>query len=291
MQDMRRRVTGKLPDDGAFSPISTYRAQLGEGPAWDAERQSLWWVDGSSKALINTALDGTETVWTTPEAIGFVVLAFDAIIVGLETGLFAFAPASGHFERVLAFDAPDLRCNDAAVGLGCIWAGRMDREAEKPIGDVLRIGPDFTPVRCLDGYRRPNGLAVDAARRRLYVSDSHPLSAGIAVADLAPATLAMGMITSFGGPGRPGRPDGAALDATGNYWIARVDAGLIDVLAPDGALLGSVPVPVPEPTKPAFGGPDMRTLFVTSKAGGALGGRLLSAPLDAIWPAVDAGHA
>ena len=48
---------------------------------------------------------------------------------------------------------------------------------------------------------------------------------------------------------------------------------------PDGALVAGIPVPVPEPTKIAFGGPGMRTLFLTSKAGGSLGGALLATPL------------
>lgn len=270
---------------GAFSLVSAYRAQLGESPAWCPDTQSLWWVDCASKALVNTRPDGAETVWPAPQTIGFVVLAFGRILAGLETGLFAFDPPTGRFEQVMALDAPALRFNDAAVGLGHIWASTMDRGVEQPIGEVLRIGPHFKPFRCLEGYRRPNGLAADPARLRLYVSDSHPRTAGIAVASVDPSTFAIDAIAPFsGGPARPGRPDGAALDAMGNYWIARVDAGLIDVMAPNGDVLGSVPVPVPEPTKPAFGGPDMRTLFVTSKASGELGGRLLAAYLDDIWP-------
>src|SRR5690606_19788968 len=169
---------------GAFSLVSAYRAQLGESPAWCPHTQSLWWVDCAFKALVNTRLDGTETVWPAPQTIGFIVLAFGKVLAGLETGLFAFDPPTGRFEQVLALDTPALRFNDAAVGLGHIWASTMDRNVEQPIGGVLRIGPDFMSFRCLEGYRRPNGLAVDPARLRLYVSDSHPRAAGIAVVSL-----------------------------------------------------------------------------------------------------------
>src|SRR5690606_22038884 len=118
---------------------------------------------------------------------------------------------------------------------------------------------------------------------RLYVSDSHPERASLEVATLGPDTMDIVRIVPFcSGPPRPGRPDGAALDAAGNYWITRVDAGLIDVISPDGRLTGSVPVPVPEPTKITFGGRDGRTLFLTSKAAGALGGTLLSARIREI---------
>jgi sugar lactone lactonase YvrE len=222
--------------------------------------------------LINTRPGGPETVWKTPEIVDFVALAFDKILVGLETGLFAFDPASERFEKLLGLDDPGVRFNDAAIGLGYLWASTMDIGVEEPAGAVLRIGPDMKAGRCLDGYRRANGLAVDTKRHRLFVSDSHPERAGIEVAALDPDTKAIICIDPFGGgPARPGRPDGAALDADNNYWIARIDAGLVDVMSPDGAIMAAISVPVPEPTKLAFGGSDGRTIFLTSKAKGPLG--------------------
>ena len=61
-----------------------------------------------------------------------------------------------------------------------------------------------------------------------------------------------------------GRPDGAAADALGRYWSAGVSASRLNIWDRDGALLGSVPIPgCPKPTMPYFGGPDMRSVFVT----------------------------
>ncbi len=268
-----------------FSPVSPYRAELGESPVWCPDSASLWWVDCAGRKLINTRLDSSEDIWSTPEIVGFVALAFGKVLVGLETGLFAFDRSAGSFEKVMALEGNNVRFNDAATGCGYLWASTMDAGLEEPIGSVLRVGPDFSALRCLTGYRRANGLAADPVRSALYVSDSHPARASIEVARLDATTYQLTGIAPFGGgPKRPGRPDGAALDASGNYWIARVDAGLIDVMTPGGELLAAIPVPVPEPTKIAFGGPDLRTLFVTSKAKGTLGGRLLSARLDDIWP-------
>ena len=62
----------------------------------------------------------------------------------------------------------------------------------------------------------------------------------------------------------PGRPDGAAVDAEGCYWICANDAGLIHRFTPDGRLDRSLAVPVKKPTMCAFGGSRLDTLFVTS---------------------------
>ncbi len=62
----------------------------------------------------------------------------------------------------------------------------------------------------------------------------------------------------------PGRPDGAAVDLDGYYWICAIDAGLIHRFSPDGRLDRSLSVPVQKPTMLAFGGALMETLFITS---------------------------
>jgi sugar lactone lactonase YvrE len=61
-----------------------------------------------------------------------------------------------------------------------------------------------------------------------------------------------------------GRPDGAAVDSEGNYWVAMFEGARIAKLSPSGELLGEIALPVRCPTMPAFGGPDLRTLYVTS---------------------------
>ena len=61
-----------------------------------------------------------------------------------------------------------------------------------------------------------------------------------------------------------GRPDGGAVDAEGCYWTALFEGGRVQRYAPDGGLLGEYPVPARCPTMPAFGGPGMKTLFVTT---------------------------
>ena len=62
----------------------------------------------------------------------------------------------------------------------------------------------------------------------------------------------------------PGRPDGAAVDADGCYWICGNDAGLVHRFTPEGQARPLARVPVKKPAMCAFGGPELDTLFVTS---------------------------
>ena len=61
-----------------------------------------------------------------------------------------------------------------------------------------------------------------------------------------------------------GRPDGGATDEEGCYWSCGVSAGRINRFSPSGKLIEYVDMPITHPTMPCFGGPDGRTLYVTS---------------------------
>jgi len=60
------------------------------------------------------------------------------------------------------------------------------------------------------------------------------------------------------------RPDGAAVDREGCYWTALYKGGKLKRIAPDGRLLHEYPLPAMCPTMCAFGGPDLKTLYVTT---------------------------
>ena len=60
------------------------------------------------------------------------------------------------------------------------------------------------------------------------------------------------------------RPDGGAVDSEGCYWSAFYRGGKVVRLSPQGKLLAEYPLPAMCPTMCAFGGPDLRTIYVTS---------------------------
>jgi sugar lactone lactonase YvrE len=67
-----------------------------------------------------------------------------------------------------------------------------------------------------------------------------------------------------GQPGYGGRPDGAAVDSQGNYWLAMFEGQRLLQIAPSGELLNEIAVPARCPTMPCFGGDDLKTLYLTT---------------------------
>lgn len=74
------------------------------------------------------------------------------------------------------------------------------------------------------------------------------------------AALAAGEpLESYGG-----RPDGAAIDAHGDLWVAMYEGQRLLQFAPDSHLVQEVKLPVRCPTMPCFGGADLKTLYITT---------------------------
>ena len=265
-----------------FDRLTDHRATLGESPVYDQIRNCLWWVDITGMELLRTDLhDGRTDRWQTPEQIGFVVLTDKSgVIVGMETGLFLFDPKNGGFSLRAALPLRGIRFNDATTDAdGRLWAGTMDIDNRRPVGKLYRIDASFGMTEVLSGLTTINGLAVDDDLGRLYVSDSCPDVQKVWVMDIDLPTGNLGPRRVFADMrAYAGRPDGAALDASGNYWLAGVDAGIIHVFSRDGGHLSEIRTPIGGPTKPAFVGPDLKTLCITSKGGDALNGALFVAP-------------
>jgi sugar lactone lactonase YvrE len=79
-----------------------------------------------------------------------------------------------------------------------------------------------------------------------------------------------------------GRPAGGPPAVAGGYWRAGVSAARLNRYDADGRLIASYPVPVAAPTMPCFGGPDMKTLFVTNLTSGRKPEVLAEYPLSGL---------
>lgn len=251
------------------------RNGVGESPVWVAAQQALWWVDIPGKRLNRwQASNGHVDQWKTQEMCGCIAPeAGGGWLCAMETGLFHLEPgAQGALGvRHLAgveHAAKGMRFND----------GRCDRQGRFRAGTMLMDMAQGQPVGALYGYEGqgeltllvdklivPNGLAYSPDGKTMYLSDSHPSVQMIWAFDYD---------TDTGTPGRrrvfadmtylPGRPDGAAVDQDGCYWICGNDAGLVHRFTPSGVLDRSLAVPVKKPAMCAFGGPQLDTLYVTS---------------------------
>jgi sugar lactone lactonase YvrE len=254
-----------------WTVIGDGRDQVGESPVWDAERNALWWVDTWGRTVNRHILDRPETErFAFHEMVGGIALAADGSIrVFGETGMFHLDPATRAFRFLSA--PPDLpathRFNDVTVDpRGRLIAGTMRKSqlGAEPTG-VLYVVDGAEWRRLFDGFWTLNGLAFSPDGRTLHVSDSHPSTRTIWRADYSPATGAVSPRQTFVDMSAfAGRPDGAAVDAQGGYWIAGVGGGCLYRFDPSGRVTHQHDMPVERPTKLAFGGPGLDRIFVTS---------------------------
>ena len=129
-------------------------------------------------------------------------------------------------------------------------------------GSYFRLdGDSLTPV--IGGISVANGLAFSADGTTLYAGDS--AKRRVDAYDLDEASGAISKERPFVSlePG-PFHVDGATIDASGGYWLALFGGGALRRYHADGTLDREVALPFSNPTKPAFGGPDLATLYVTS---------------------------
>ena len=276
------------------------RNATGESPVWSIAEQALYWVDIPAKRLHRwSPADGKEHSWQASQMLACIAqTGHGSWIAAMENGLFAITPhADGSLDsRLLAsvtHALPGMRFNDGRCDRqGRFWAGSMlmDMAAGAPVGAMYRYSAGQTePLTAqLQGFIVPNGLAFSPDGNTLYLSDSHPDVQKIWAFDYDTDTGTPHNRRLFVDMSKhPGRPDGAAVDAEGCYWICGNDAGLIHRFTPQGKLDRSLAVPVKKPTMCAFGGADLDTLFVTSiRPAGDLADQPLAGGVFALRPGV-----
>jgi len=256
---------------------------LGEGPCWEARTGRLYWADIKSRRLEwfrpAEGATGAFDLDVMPSAVA--PRADGTLVLATSQGVGVFDPVAGALEIRLhpEADREGNRSNDGGVDMqGRFWFGTMDDEVTKESGAVYRVDPDWSCTRMLDGLGIPNTLAVSPDGRTLYVADS--LKQTLYAYDLDPRTGALGYRHVLADTrGTPGTPDGSAVDAQGYIWNAEWGASRIVRYSPAGEIDRIVETPVSQPTKCAFGGPDLDVLYVTSARTGLSSEQLEREPL------------
>lgn len=206
----------------------------------------------------------------------------------MRDGLWRFDTGSGRRTRLAAppYDAARQRFNDGKPDAqGRFWVGTLD-DAREPRAALYRFERGQLD-RLAGGISTSNGLAFSPDGRTMYWADTKAhvvqafdfdggegsLSRQRVFRQFAPR-LAGQALDAYGG-----RPDGAAVDAQGAYWVAMYEGQRLLRLAPDGTLLAELPLPVRCPTMPCFGGADLRTLYLTTARHGRPAEELAAQPL------------
>ena len=239
---------------------------LGEGPLWHPTRGELFWFDIRNNRLHARPANETKT-WQFDDhvsAAGW--LDEDRLLIASETQLFTFNLETGSQEVVASLEAdmPRTRSNDGrADPWGGFWIGTMAKTADEGIGVIYRYyAGEVRPLHT--GLFIPNAICFDAVRGCVYFADTKHLKVWRQRLDEAQGWPA-GEPEVYLDLSQEGlAPDGAVIDAEGNFWNAQWGAGRVACYDPAGVFLGAVQVGGVHSSCPAFGGPDLSDLYCTT---------------------------
>jgi sugar lactone lactonase YvrE len=271
-----------------WHPITTVPDGLSESPFWHPQENRLYWVDIPGRRLARLSIEGQMQpqgevdYWLMAEEPGCIApVQGGGLIIALRDGIYLAKTWGGPLQRLVAapYDSTKLRFNDGKCDAkGRFWAGSLYEPKDQALGVLYMLdGQGLHPM--MDSVVTANGLAWSPDCRTAYWGDTAAhqvrafdfdaatgqLSAGRVFHQmtLKPAGWAWGDATAYGG-----RPDGAAVDSEGCYWSAQYEGQRLLRLSPTGEVLAKVQTPVPCPTMPCFGGPDLKTLFITTSRQG-----------------------
>jgi sugar lactone lactonase YvrE len=271
----------RIRDHGEAKVLHVAAARLGECPLWSVAEQVLYWVDISGRSIHRLDLRaGVDAAWTMPAEPGCIGLAKGGgLVAALRDGFYRFFPYEGRLIKIAPapYNTSNQRFNDGKVdALGRFWAGAMFEPRTTTAASIYCLDKGRVRELCGpatgEGVKVSNGLAFSADGHFALHSDTpeHVVYRidlkrgepnGRQVFTRVPDNRA--------DPDYGGRPDGAAFDAEGCYWSAQYEGGRVLRFDTEGRVIGTLTVPARRPTMVAFGGPDLRTLFITSARDGA----------------------
>ena len=263
-----------------FEPIDGRRNILGEGPFWDEVSQKLTLVDILGKLVLEYDADGKETaVWPMPDVVSTAIprRRGTGFLVTLRDGAYLFDPKSHGLKKLASPDPdPGNRSNESRTDpSGRLWLGTMQYNVgpngeglpiDRSSGTLSVVNADGTSKQMVTGVGISNTLCFSPDKRFLYFADTRlGVIFRYRYEGDGPVLSEKQVFSDFK---ERGSPDGSAIDEDGFLWNARWGGSAIIRFAPDGSVDRIIEVPVKQPTSCVFGGPDRKTLFVTSAAEG-----------------------
>jgi len=243
---------------------------LGETPLWCEQTRSLLWLDIEQARLQRFQ----------PESGRHDVFQFDArytgslallrrpgrVLLGLDRSLVTFDLGTGERELLCDVEPPELdnRLNDGRCdSRGRFWVGTMDNQLGRGHGSLYRVDPDGSVHRQFGDVIVANTLALSPAEDTLYFSDTRRYITWRFGLDVAGGTLGERQVFVDYAEQRD-RPDGACVDSEGFVWNAIFAGSRVVRYAPDGRVDRILHLPVSNPTCVCLGGPQLRTLYITT---------------------------
>ena len=284
------------PTAAAWQPVGSDTYALGESPFWHPQEQMLYWLDIPGKKLLRANVYmGTVEAWDMPSEPGCMApAAGGGLVLALRHGVFRAPVWGGALLPLvtLPYDTATVRANDGKCDTqGRFWVGTIDEPKARHAAELYCIdcrhgAPQVT--RKAGNALTANGLAWSPDDAVMYWADTPNHVVHAWNFDRPDAMLSQHREHlqlppkpagwDFSQSGYGGRPDGAAVDVQGNYWVAMFEGARLCQFAPDGRLLQALATPAQCPTMPCFGGEDLKTLYLTTARHGRSAAELQAYP-------------
>nr|WIE92200.1 SMP-30/gluconolactonase/LRE family protein [Mesorhizobium sp. WSM4875] len=251
----------------SVSVFSDHICQLGEGPSYDPGTETLFWFDIVNGKLLEKPLAGALKIHDLGVMASAIAVIDDARqLIATEIGLQVRDVGTGKLtlHTPIEADNPLTRSNDSRVHpCGALWTGTMGKDEGKGAGaiywffkgELRRLFSDITVS---------NSICFSDDGTIAYYTDT---ATGLLMRVACdPATgLPTGEPNVFvDHRSQRGYVDGSVVDRDGVLWNAVWGGKAVKAYSPDGMLLREIPMPVTQPSCPAFVGPNADRLAVTS---------------------------
>nr|WP_255428349.1 SMP-30/gluconolactonase/LRE family protein [Ramlibacter cellulosilyticus] len=254
--------------------------RLGECALWDGA--AFWWTDIEGSKICRLEAGGSVRTWKLPERVGsfaFCGGSATKLLLGLASGIAVFDTAGDSLSPVIPVEAdqPTTRINDGRCDRQGRFLFGMFNPEEASIGGLYRVHPDLRVERLpLPAAAVANSICFSPDGATMYYADSPT------------RTIWSLDYHADGRMGTPrvfvrlredeGFPDGSCIDAQGGLWNAQWEGRCVVRYDSDGRETERIAFPVSRLTCPAFGGPGLDVLYVTSARGGLSKERLREEP-------------
>lgn len=247
--------------------ILDVKAKLAECPRWDEKNGYLYFVDIDAYELHKYDVTSQQhSVRKFSEEIGCFALKEDGgFIAAFRSGIYQFDTFDGQLTPywLADYDQSTTRFNDGRCDYaGRFLAGTMYAPKDAFKGGLYQFSQGKQTLLDQAAWTS-NGLAFSPDGRVMYYSDTPNHVIYTFDYDMTTGT-ASNKKEFFRFPHGNGRPDGAAVDEEGNYWTALYQGQRVVQISPAGKILAEYPVPAIYPTMVAFGGDDLKTLYVST---------------------------
>ena len=244
---------------------------IGESCFWDPRDNQLWWTDIEEKKIWSLNEDGHSKVFNLPDRAGFILPRKEpGFIIGFPKNISIANQDLTSFTIIqeVETDITQTRINDAKIDpYGGVVFGTFDetsdRNKRRPIGSVYRLSPNGLLTKLFNQVTVSNGIAFSPNGKTMYFTDTpNDIVRKFQIDHNFNSYKELEVFINKNTA--PGFPDGGTCDSHGNYWSARVRGGCVVCYNDKGQLISKIDTPSQTPTCLAFGGRDLKTLYITS---------------------------